>query len=653
MTRSPETPDAVPAASGVQLFEPDGTHTRFAPGEWREAVLPAEVEAAWDDAERLRTLAELALEDGLDRSALLAAERLTALRPSSSTCACLLARILRGANDLEAAKGVLQAHIDAAGGSATILAELGRLHAMSGERRAARELLRRSLALDPNDRDTLDRWRDTYREPSAEAPFGTLGNGNRDTKGQVDGDAVEACLVDIAGEPGAWRPQVELGRLALARGEDGIALDCFRSAIARSSGDGKATHTVVYELADAGRIEDLVALARELGDLESSTTGSDPDPNVQGIFERLKKGRAIVSDLLERELPLLAHHFEELGTSLEPEEEIETDAEGQLVLEFAPGKATAPRPARLQRPAPPVDPTAPLRTFSYRAPLWGRLLREALTLLPVKPPTSPRVTCFAASDAASSLDPTERQAESERSLQVAMLPVYLTELLSLTTEARADCTLPYNDEQGLLQQVGRYDFPRMQSACEAEACDYLVGCHSYRDLGQSWLEVIVWDVTGGTQIAELRRSVNGDVGQTMEQIGADLVSTLRIKAGIEGLDRHAAIPMPRSVDSDYLSALADLLDLALVEVGIPPGTDCTPAQRYERLLALARRPASEILYRVMAVAAFAEGVESAGPAAPPSTDTSGSVQALLQVQDPQGHSLATLLPTLGPRFATP
>ncbi|MFT5050283.1 MAG: Flp pilus assembly protein TadD [Chlamydiales bacterium] len=644
MTSTSETSQRPSAASRVQLFETDGTRIRFEPGEWREDVMPAEVAAAWDNPDRLRMLAELSAEDGLDHTALLAATRLTALRPTSGSCACLLARVLQRANDVDGAKRELENHIEASGGSARVLATLSQLYTASGAPGPARKLLRRSLALDPNDKGTLARWCELHRRPSAHAPFGTLGNGNRKLEGPPDGEAVEACLVDITGESGAWRAQLELGRLALVRGEDAIAVNCFRSAIARSGGNDEATHGVAYALADAGRIDDLVAIARELSDLERSAP--EPDPDVNRIFVGLKEGRAIIDDLLERELPLLAHNVDEIETSLDPEEQAETDADGQLVLEFAPGHAAPPRPARRQRAVTGDKPTGELRAFSYRGPLWGRLLREALALLPVKHPASARVTCFAASDAASSLDPTERHAESERALQVAMLPLFLTELLSSRTEARADCSLPYDDQQGLLQQVSRYSFDEMRAACEAEESDYLVSCHSYRDLGQSWLELIVWDIARKTQVAELRRSVTGDLGRAMQQIGDDLLSTLREEAGVGDVSEPTPISMPATVDLAYLSALADLLDLALSEVGIPPGTDCTRAQRYARMLALASQPHSAVVYRIMALAAFAE-IDGAD-----SSVTGDSLRALLQARDHDGQSLASLLPTLAPRLAT-
>ena len=108
-------------------------------------------------------------------------------------------------------------------------------------------LLRRALAADPNDHGALAWWCRLHAAAGGD-------------------DALEACLVEVAREPDAWRPQLRLGHLALERGEEAIALDCFRSAIARGRGRTEVLRGVAYALADLGRIDDLVELCRAPGE---------------------------------------------------------------------------------------------------------------------------------------------------------------------------------------------------------------------------------------------------------------------------------------------------------------------------------------------------------------------------------------------------
>lgn len=624
-----------PFEDRLLVFGSDGSRHPLDEGAWLDTHLPEELDEVRNDAGRLRALIELGLEDGSSQGIVSAARRLTELEPGDERSALLLSKALSSLHDEEAAERVLEQHIAAFGDSARILASLAHARWNEGKRSEALGLLRRSLAQDPNDRTSLEFWTQVHGGPSG------------------DLDAIEPCLVEIAREPGAWRPQLLLGKLALTLGEDAIAIDCFRSVLARSEGNQSALHSVAYTLVDADRIDELVAL---LAPHEAPNGEDTTDPDVMRIFERLRRGRAIVDDLLERELPLLAHHFDEIGTALEAEEdEDEPDAEGQLVMEF--GTKTAGSQTRVEgsgehahdlAAAPATLTSEGLSTFSYRAPLFGVLLREALALLPPKQAGSPRITFFGASV---DLDPaTEKVASPSEEARFALLPALLAESTALGTNARAYCCLPYLEGEGLVARETPFEPSELFEAGSPDQPDYLVSCHATRAKGELAIEVKVFDMRAACAVARLKRPAADSSIASLRDIALRVVALLEELPELE-LARPESLEIPSETDARGLEALRELLDLALVEMDIPPRQHLPGQIRCEQLLELTSAAPEDVWTRLAVLAGVVAARETDGEM---TESVRTRVRELLAIPGEDealaGESLAARFPELAVRL---
>lgn len=171
--------------------------------------LRSAVQAAWDDADRLREIITAALDRGEAAGLVAAARRLYAIDSYPEQAVGLLALVLRTNADHEGAERVLLDHLRKHGGDAETWFHLAPLAAWRGDVGDMDKALDNALYHDPNHAQALD-WgfRQRQRTDGPEAAIHWLWRHSSES----------------------WRAHVMLGRQALEWGETARGIEYFRAA---------------------------------------------------------------------------------------------------------------------------------------------------------------------------------------------------------------------------------------------------------------------------------------------------------------------------------------------------------------------------------------------------------------------------------------
>jgi tetratricopeptide (TPR) repeat protein len=194
----------------VPLFDSLGRPIWFDREEFRTHVIPENLKAEWDNPQELYDFVVQIFRDGFIEEAEKGADRLLELyRRDEGTLVLKAAVLLRKGDDVGAEKLLLECigKYPDRGIAHTFLA---RVYARRGDREGALSALKQGLRLEPNQEMAL-RWLvELYREKREDPVI---------------------ALKPFAEIPGAWWPQLELGRLHLEADRISEAIRWFESAV--------------------------------------------------------------------------------------------------------------------------------------------------------------------------------------------------------------------------------------------------------------------------------------------------------------------------------------------------------------------------------------------------------------------------------------
>ncbi|MFC7327571.1 tetratricopeptide repeat protein [Marinactinospora rubrisoli] len=228
--------------------------------------LAERVAGAWHDPERLRALVLGALDDGLGREVLPAAERLRDIDGDPERGTLVLALALRGCAEHRRAEDVLVRHIRAHGGSADTWFALAPLASWRGSTADVDTALDNALRYDPNHADALA-W------------------GYKHQARRHDDAHALRWLEQRARD--SWRATVMLGELALHRGDVDAAVERFAAACALHPRRPGPLDAAARALAAAGYDDACARL------VVAHWTGScGPWPLIEAVEACLRRGRA-------------------------------------------------------------------------------------------------------------------------------------------------------------------------------------------------------------------------------------------------------------------------------------------------------------------------------------------------------------------------
>lgn len=237
-------PTSTPESDVIEFFDAAGRLVRAPRERFATELLPDRLRRHADQPDALYTDVVFARQNGLASAVLPAARRLQQIdlnRPERGALA--LAAVLLDLHRFADARAILEHFIHLHGERGAILVELSRSLTGQGETDEAHRLLRKALALDPNQSDGLALYADWHRRQ-----FGPPG--------------YRAALEEISEEPRAWRPQLMLAH-ELLEPDPAAALELFSQATSNMNPpDAGARAMIAGDLLRAGHAEAVVELIR-------------------------------------------------------------------------------------------------------------------------------------------------------------------------------------------------------------------------------------------------------------------------------------------------------------------------------------------------------------------------------------------------------
>ena len=227
----------------LRVFDQYGQEVFVSRQQWREEILPNNIQAAWNNAEELYGVLLNGINDGLFAEIEPAAVHLREIDPQPARAACLLAVVQLQMGQTEAAERTLEQTLERDGEDAAVLTNLSRVVAGRGERERAERMLWRALELDPNLENALAWYVGVEQE--------------RDAAG-----GRERALDRVGQLPGNWRARLWMAKAALEANDLPRALLLYREGLASFSGPVSAEflYPMSGDLGMAGHLRELLEM---------------------------------------------------------------------------------------------------------------------------------------------------------------------------------------------------------------------------------------------------------------------------------------------------------------------------------------------------------------------------------------------------------
>lgn len=497
----------------VVVYDERGRELHIEREEWANSVLPASLENAWYEPDKLYGLILDALENEFHEQLIDAAKRLVEIDSDMERSCVVLAIVLMRNGMLDAAEELLRDFVEHEGETGTILTNLAKIQSARGEDELAQETLRHGLSLDPNQDNGLLWYVAMVRDEHGE-------------------EAGWEAMRDVAGEPGSWLPQLWLARHYLQTGDPTSAMELYYEAVPLAAHNGAALQMVSGDLGEAGLVVDAVKLVGPL--YEPQQHGPYVGMNLVRahlMAGEIEEGRALLKEVEALNLPFLAEHLAGLEREL---------------LEAGP-------------PAPPAgEPTFSI--VPVNAPIWTVALEEPGWLLPTRQVPGANVIIWSLADETRHEEPATTEYETDRGRLARSLPLYLAECLQYQTNAVPTCLFPVMMGRGPVLSGSRLGVEAALASCPDEMqADVVVSGAFTKGLFKEHLELDVWDAQRQRLIRRLRLKVSGGrlAGRTAKAL-TDLLVKQRLVSYADD-DVGIFAPPPAEFEDEYLLGLGQLL----------------------------------------------------------------------------------------------
>jgi tetratricopeptide (TPR) repeat protein len=431
---SPPDPDG---PEMLRLYDEYGREVFGSRAEWRDSVLPHNLQAAWNDADQLAGLVVGGLQDRFFEEMRKPARRLAEIDANFERSAVLLAIVLLETGRVDESERVLQRHLAAHGESGVALTNLAKVHDRRGDRARALETLRRGLEVDPNQDMALSWYQAERRQDGGP-------------------EAAAAALRDVAAVRGSWRAQTWLARAALQRGDLEAAVRHYDEGFA-SAGEPAPADLLAQmsgDLGQAGRLREIVDLVL---------------PRYRVGAHGLAVGNNLVKALVE------LNAFEQAAGLVE-----ELHAQGRPDWAGNLGYWDT-EIARARLASAPVRPAEELSVTLLRldGPVWLPEDSPAHALFPPRGEGGPAIV-FVGSTAATGARGTGAvpQLSDARGRLSRALPVFLAEQIHFAARADVSVLVPWAQAGGFVLIGGPWPEPdAVRHAQEGGACTFVVITH--------------------------------------------------------------------------------------------------------------------------------------------------------------------------------
>ena len=291
--RRPE--DAPPT---VRVYDEFGRELQVPVEAWRTSILPAALEKAQDDPDKLYNLILDGLQLRLAPDMLSAAKRLQAIDSMPERGTTIYGIVLMESGDPLAAQHLFENYLEQQGPSGVILTNLAKAQTALGQQAEAEATLWRALEADPNQENGLGWYVAMARDSGGDTAY-------------VD------ALRRVAALPAAWRPQVWLARTALEHNDTPQALSLYGQALERVGPPAPVVllQSMSGDLGKTGHLSEALALTRPAYDakIHGLAVGNNLIKAALDLDE-IGSARSLVEELYQQNRPDWADtlHFWEM-----------------------------------------------------------------------------------------------------------------------------------------------------------------------------------------------------------------------------------------------------------------------------------------------------------------------------------------------------
>ncbi|MFO1441381.1 MAG: hypothetical protein U1F81_23885 [Verrucomicrobiaceae bacterium] len=489
-------------SSLIRVFDEFGRELFIPKAEWLKSALLPNIEAAWNDPEKLAGFIINGLQDGFGVELLKGCERLAAIDPNAERGHVLHAVALLAAERPDDAEKTLRRFISVHGESGVVLTNLAKVYGKRKETGKAMDTLWRGLELDPNQDNAVGWYEAELREK----------------------DGAEAgleALRRIAALPGSWRAQLWLARDALKHRSLETALQYYEQSLANAPRPVPVDLLTQLsgDLGNAGHLPEILNLAL---------------PHYNAAFHGMQVGNNFIKACLDLgQFDQARSIIDELYAMKRPDWK-----EG---LAFWDGELAK---MRLQTEPAPAQDQIKIAMLAIEGPVWLKPDSPESELFPERDPDGPLVCFFGCSvekeDAGSQF---ERQMSDAGGRLSRALPLFLAEQAQLLTDVRPLTLIPWLAGPSGGFVVSGVAWPDDQIAHLArqqqKPADYAIASH-LKVSGSSWqAQVKLIRTIDAANLGSLTADLTLDrVEASLPRLARDAVSLLIAETGA------SAKPMP-------------------------------------------------------------------------------------------------------------
>ena len=548
-THSQEAPSIPEQPDGVRAFDQDGREVLVPRAEWRQNVLPAMVQEAWDAPDQLYMVILNSLSDGFFVEMEAAARRLYEIDPLPARGACMWGIVLTQAGRLDEAEQVLTGYGETHPADGSVLLNLAKVYADQGhpERAAA----------------TL--WSALETEPNLENGLGWFASNAQQHAVAVDGEeagqqAARAALERVAALPTSWRAQLWLARIELTTGTLAHAKDLYADALERAPRPVPPDFLMQMsgDLGERGHLPELIELTQPyfLAEVHGLPVGNN-------LIKALVDSGDLVAAAAIRKALAAQNRPDWQGPLGFWETEIMRRKSGGTTPAGGPSDAQ-PGSAQAQQ--------IQVGMLRVDGPVWLPPNSPARKIFAMEPPVA-SVT-FLGGTAESPEQPQPEMTDSLGRLTRA-LPLFLAEQVEMRTAAEGRAMLPWavGAASGFVVSGARWPDEQAVLAVQdpAAVSDYVVSVHIDAEVDPWTAELAFLRTDTGTRIGEL--SVEFPAGKPEAAVAqlADEMVELLASLGSVATPKEYRLP-DHAVLGSYLLRLEQLMAVRCATMDGVPAT---------------------------------------------------------------------------------
>jgi len=511
----------VAGQDAIEAFDQNGNPVRIPREEWRTNVLPVLVKEAWENPEQLYVVIVNSLNQGFMVELADAAARLHEIDTIPGRGTCMLAIVLAGTGQSDAAQALLEEFGAKHGDDGSVLVNLAKMYADRGEAAKAEATLRHALEVEPN-HDAGLAW-------------------HVQTEQERGGDgAAKAALERLAAMPASWRAQFWLGRGELAGGDVAKARTLFEQALERAPKPipPDLLAQMSGELGAKGCLRELIELTV---------------PHFVPEYHGIVVGNNLIKALVDT-------------GNLAPAEQVKAALwelkrpDWKDALAFWDGEIARARLANVEAGG---AATIQMGMLRVDGPVWLPAGSPGRGLFAAKPVGAPTVT-FVGGTAEAPEAPTDQQVQLADLLgrMTRALPLYFAEQVEMRTAAAGRAMIPWAvaPASGFVVSGQRWpDEAAVQTVLGVEnASDYVVSVHVDGEVEPWTAELAFIRTSDGTRIGELQAEfAPGSPENGLAELSDEVVELLRVLGPATRSERYE-VPGPEAFGS-YLLRLEQLL----------------------------------------------------------------------------------------------